>query len=232
MNPNLISMSVNEKDDSKDEKGVKTWMNNPLRYAGVTFYQSGYDERTLADGTTVEFTTLQVVTNNGWMIPYVCCMIVGTGMIAHFLIILLRFINRGQRKPAEDEIVVAEAVGVATESQKKHKRGKQKKKHSHPELVASELSQKKYSTGFILSIALSLFFVLLYCGYYAGKSVPKSADINLSEFASLPALDGGRVQPLNSIARIKLRQISNRQTYFDTNGKRQPAIKLMLEILA
>jgi len=54
----------------------KIWMNNPLRYSGETFYQSGMNR--LEDGR--ELTILQVVTNYGWMIPYVCCMFTVVGL--------------------------------------------------------------------------------------------------------------------------------------------------------
>ncbi len=67
-------------------------MNAPLRYAGETFYQSGFDDGECAPA--VKSTTLQVVTNFGWMIPYVACMIVITGMLAQFLITLGRFLKR------------------------------------------------------------------------------------------------------------------------------------------
>ena len=33
----------------------------------------------------MKFTTLSVVTNQGWMIPYLGCMIVATGLAGHFL---------------------------------------------------------------------------------------------------------------------------------------------------
>ncbi len=65
-------------------------MNEPLRYAGETFYQSGY--RVDADGA--EVTDLQVVTNTGWMIPYVACMLVVIGMLYHFGVTLVRFLKR------------------------------------------------------------------------------------------------------------------------------------------
>ncbi|MBC7821077.1 MAG: cytochrome c biogenesis protein ResB, partial [Planctomycetaceae bacterium] len=78
------------------------WMNNPLRYAGETFYQSGF---TQADGK--EYTTLQVVTNSGWMIPYVACMIVAVGMLFQFSVTLLRFLDRRTR-----EIKVVEKMTV------------------------------------------------------------------------------------------------------------------------
>jgi hypothetical protein len=77
-----------------DRGEIRIWMNNPLRYSGETFYQSGYfrDPR-----TGIEQTTLQVVTNTGWMIPYVACMLVATGMFAHFWNTLLRFLQRQSR---------------------------------------------------------------------------------------------------------------------------------------
>jgi hypothetical protein len=70
------------------DREVLIWMNNPLRYAGLTFYQQTFDERT--ERTTV----LQVVKNPGWMIPYVSCMLVATGMLAHFGVVLVRFLRR------------------------------------------------------------------------------------------------------------------------------------------
>ena len=63
---------VNEGDGIDRE--LRIWMNNPLRYAKRTFYQSGY----LPDD---EGTVLQVVRNDSWMIPYLSCMIVFIGMI-------------------------------------------------------------------------------------------------------------------------------------------------------
>ncbi|MCI0683951.1 MAG: cytochrome c biogenesis protein ResB, partial [Gemmataceae bacterium] len=67
------------------------WMNNPLRLFGDTFYQSGYHEPSYFFG---ERSTLSVVTNGGWMIPYVCCMIVAVGLLFQFCQTLWRFLTR------------------------------------------------------------------------------------------------------------------------------------------
>jgi hypothetical protein len=69
------------------DREVRIWMNNPLRYAGLTFYQSSF-----LDGDTG--TVLQVVRNVGWMVPYVSCMIVGMGMAGHFGQHLLEFLRK------------------------------------------------------------------------------------------------------------------------------------------
>ncbi len=69
------------------ERDVKISMNNPLRYQGRTFYQSAF----LPDNSG---TILQVVENAGWLIPYIACVIVATGLVAQFGGHLKRFIRR------------------------------------------------------------------------------------------------------------------------------------------
>jgi cytochrome c biogenesis protein ResB len=59
------------------DRDVVISMNQPLRYAGETFYQSAFKEN---DSGTV----LQVVRNPGWLLPYISCSLVGLGMIIHF----------------------------------------------------------------------------------------------------------------------------------------------------
>ena len=70
-------------------------MNNPLRYGGETFYQN---EFRINPETGIESTIIQVVVNTGWVIPYVACMLVAVGMLAHFLITLTRFFTRRQNE--------------------------------------------------------------------------------------------------------------------------------------
>ena len=87
--PKNYSSLVQLKDPAQNvDREVLIWMNNPLRYAGTTFYQADFDQST--ELTTV----LQVVTNPGWMAPYVACMLVATGMLAHFGMLLVRFSRR------------------------------------------------------------------------------------------------------------------------------------------
>lgn len=69
------------------ERELRIWMNNPLRYARRTFYQSGYMP---GDSGTI----LQVVRNDTWMIPYLACMIVFVGMTAQFMQSLKRYLGR------------------------------------------------------------------------------------------------------------------------------------------
>jgi hypothetical protein len=71
-----------------EDREVLIYMNNPLRYGGETFYQSGYDER------DPKITILQVVHNPSWLTPYLACLLVGVGLAVQFLSHLLRFVRQ------------------------------------------------------------------------------------------------------------------------------------------
>src|SRR5271166_1182602 len=80
-------------DDGRDNREVRIFMNNPLRYAGRAFYQAGYANN---DRTTV----LQVVRNPSWRIPYVSCALIVLGLAAQFAIHLSAFFRRRPGAPA------------------------------------------------------------------------------------------------------------------------------------
>ena len=62
-------------------------MNEPLRYGGLTFYQSSFDPDNLGS-------ILQVVRNPGWLTPYFSCLLVGLGLTVQFLSHLIPFAKR------------------------------------------------------------------------------------------------------------------------------------------
>ena len=76
--------------DSGVDEIKRVSMNEPLRYNNETFYQAGHAE--LGDGR--ELSTLQIVRNTGWLIPYVSCTFVGIGLLMHFLSNFVRFAER------------------------------------------------------------------------------------------------------------------------------------------
>jgi ResB-like family len=69
---------------------VLIYMNNPLRYSGLTFYQAGFDNN---DHTTI----LQVVRNPSWLVPYIACSAIALGLIIQFMIHLVGFVGRRRR---------------------------------------------------------------------------------------------------------------------------------------
>jgi ResB-like family len=70
---------------NETDRTITISMNQPLRYRGETFYQSG------VNGPS---TILQVVRNPGWMLPYLSCLLVGLGMLIHFTMNLTKFLDQ------------------------------------------------------------------------------------------------------------------------------------------
>ncbi len=78
--------------DGLDDREVLIYMNNPLRYAGLTFYQASFEPGN--DKVTV----LQVVRNPSWVIPYVACGLMTLGLMWQFGIHLFAFMAK-RRSP-------------------------------------------------------------------------------------------------------------------------------------
>jgi hypothetical protein len=92
--PKDYSSFIHLTDSSQNEnRDVRIYMNHPLHYAGETFYQSQVS--TIQNKPA---TVLQVVRNPGWLMPYISCFLVATGMLIHFGINLSRFVERRAAK--------------------------------------------------------------------------------------------------------------------------------------
>jgi hypothetical protein len=76
-----------QRPDTGEDREVLIYMNNPLRFAGETFYQASFD-------TDDRGSILQVVHNPGWITPYLGCALVGIGLIMQFLMHLVPFLKR------------------------------------------------------------------------------------------------------------------------------------------
>ena len=70
------------------------YMNHPLRYEGLTFYQSGLDNN---DTTTI----LQVVRNPGWLLPYISVLLMGLGMCLQFGLHFYKFLKKRKTQVAK-----------------------------------------------------------------------------------------------------------------------------------
>jgi hypothetical protein len=85
--PKNFSSVVHLTDSGRNEqRDVTVSMNDPLRYGGETFYQSGWIP---GDRGTI----LQVVRNPGWLMPYISCAMVAVGMLIHFGLHLVGFLR-------------------------------------------------------------------------------------------------------------------------------------------
>ncbi len=179
---------------------LSTSMNNPIRYAGETIYQSSYDPNNL------KTTVLQVVSNAGWMIPYVACMIIAAGMLVHFLQMIVRFVYRREDEARKN----AAAEGAVTRRS-----------------VMSDWSR--------IEVLVPALLVLLAAGYVVGKARPAKeppSEMKIHEFAKLPVAYGGRTQPMDSLASNALRTLSGKETYEDDRfDKKQPAVRWLLDVI-
>jgi len=209
-------------DSSGDETPIRIWMNNPLRYAGETFYQSSYR---IDHETGEESTILQIVTNTGWMAPYVSCMLVVTGMLAHFWITLMRFLRRRTESAVGNaKVVVAELAETPTKG-----RGKKRRRNEESN------KQQTASNQGLTSVVVPAIVVLVAAIWVLGKARSPSESpegFNLAEFGKLPVVFQGRVKPFDTLARNALRKTSDYNSYKDDEGERQPAVRWLLDMIA
>jgi hypothetical protein len=93
-----------------EDREVEIFMNNPLRYDGMAFYQASFEP-----GDTV--TVLQVVKNPSWLTPYLACLMVGLGLTVQFMIHLVEF-TRKRMNPAAAATTDVKAKAKNNQSRK------------------------------------------------------------------------------------------------------------------
>ena len=201
------------------QREVVISMNDPLRYGGETFYQGGFDPRT--DSTTI----LQVVHNPGWIIPYISCILVGLGMVVHFGIYLVQFLTRRVRG-----ISVKPPVPVAGTEPVPLPPMAPVPEHGEPAPQVKVLKAPGEAGSFLPWVILAI--ISLYLLSAVMRMNPPQTPYNLDAFAKIPVVEGGRVKPLETFARVQLRQISHRETFIDIDGNTQPAIRWYLDVIA
>jgi ABC-type transport system involved in cytochrome c biogenesis permease subunit len=187
---------------------VNISMNAPLRYRGEAFFQAGFDE-TAAPGA-VQTTFLQVVRNPGWFLPYLSCVLVTGGMILHFLIVLIPFLRRqihgGARKTVSDSDMAKLDAQTRPEP---------------------EGPKQPWMMRWMPAFAVGLG-VLMVLGTLA--PAPKDANgLDFSDVRATPVVEDGRLKPLDSAARVYLRQLNKRETFTDDRKESRSAIQWYLD---
>ncbi len=203
-------------DSEKDEeREARIWMNNPLRYRGETFYQSEYGIDPI---TRKEMTILQVVSNTGWMIPYVSCMIVVVGMMYHFSLTLLRFLRR---RSAQQKLALAQPV--ATRIKGTGKRG-----------FDVPTSPDSGWSGWMGPIAVTACFAFWLLSV-ARLPEHKPDTFDFEKFGRIPVVANGRLKPLDALARSSLRVITDREEITlgeGKNARKLSATEWLLDVMA
>ncbi|TWU57256.1 cytochrome c biogenesis protein [Rubripirellula reticaptiva] len=199
-------------DDTGEDRNERIWMNNPLRYRGETFYQSSFD--TLPSGQ--EVTSIQVVRNSGWLIPYVACSITALGMLAHFLGTLTRFLKRRERETRVEREELAAFAG---------------KRPAQWPVYATV-------TGFGVLAMMAL--VPWTAVMNTARPAARMQSFDFYTAGKMPVQFGGRVMPLDAYARQTLKAISNKESLpLDTapsgikgrvEGRKLSAIQWLMEV--
>ncbi len=102
--PKNFESRVEVENPGKGEKRVvDIYMNQPLRYGGLTFYQFQMGREQLEAGGRGT-SALQVVRNPSWLGPYFGTVLVFGGLMVQFLIHLVGFVGRRSRATANAAI--------------------------------------------------------------------------------------------------------------------------------
>ncbi len=218
--------------DGSELLATRIWMNNPLRFRGETYYQSEFRAKGMP-GVEADTTTLQVVTNKGWMIPYVSCMIVAVGMLHQFSMSLFRFVRRRSRAVPATVVTEAATTGSPLDERMAAVEGaarKQRRPRREPDVVEDvELGRLPAATWLPLAVVI---VAALWVGSKAARPLPEHRDMNIEAAGKLPVMEAGRCKPLDTVARSTLRVLAKRETFLDSNETRQPAIRWLLDVIS
>ena len=179
----------------------RVWMNNPMRFDGETFYQSEFYSAAIAGVNT---TGLQVVTNAGWLVPYLACVFAGLGMFVHFGYTFVRFSGRFDRELDSDEreVMLADADERTLT-----------KLQSNKTLAAKSPVAAKAKRVTLMNLIVPAIVVvfLACCSYkYAVPPVAASGATDWYAAGQIPMQEGGRLMPLDSVAKRFLQTLSGR----------------------
>jgi len=210
----------------------RIWMNNPMRYRGETFYQSSFSPKELVGKDT---TGLQVVSNAGWLVPYISCAFAALGMLAHFGSTFIRFASRFERESTRSSTAQSTAVQVDLAPRKNDKRTLDKKDTASttiheerretspgsPNWWESARQARRGVAGWLLPLAV----ITVVGGMFAMAAVePKSSPdaIDWYQAGNLPMQHEGRIKPIDSVARNLLQSLSGQTSVIvnaDDEGK-------------
>lgn len=198
--------------ETNEEEQFTVWMNNPLRYEGETFYQTGHQE--LA-GT--EISTISVVRNTGWMLPYIACMIVTFGMFAQFWQTLSRYLarfGRSKAAAAESPADTADTTAAADTDNPFNMSGNTPA--AKPQVAASTALSAEKPASSIRSLLVPALITVVCLAWLAKESrvpAPKAEAFNMYQFEQMPVAWRGRAQPIDSYARAELLKTSHKSTF-------------------
>ena len=194
--------------DGRDDREVLIYMNNPLRYSGLTFYQAGFQNNDLT-------TILQVVRNPSWLFPYIACGVMTLGLLVQFGIHLVGFISKRRQagrveSPAEQRVSSRGPNREITQSTEGR--------------TASAWSAGKAFPLLVLLLTVAAVVVSLFPPHPRGE-------YDFNAFGRLPTLVNGRIKPLDTVARTTLLVLQGRQRVTAPDGTPVSPSEWLLDVL-
>ncbi len=210
----------------KVDREVLIWMNHPLRYEGETFYQQGFDPR------NSRVTTLQIVRNPSWLMPYAALIIAVVGLVLQFGNQLLTFLERQLRAGASQAIGAAGSL-VAFPVMPAKAAGVARSAANGPSPRSMPLLSRSREYGLwdrLIPWGVGITFVIVVISSLRLATMRQQAPYNLTAFGQLPVMAEGRAVPLDTLARTSLKIIRARESAL-VDGKSVPATQWLLDVL-
>ncbi len=198
------------------DREVLIWMNHPLRYEGETFYQQGFDPK------NDRVTTLQIVRNPSWLMPYAALAIAIIGLVLQFGSHLVTFLRRQLSGGVPQGTRGESAARVATSSKSKQKQPATP--DSYVLVPAGSAWDRLVPAGVVLACLVGLVMQ-----FHSASESPKTP-FDLAGFGQLPVNYDGRPMPIDTLARTSLKIIRARDTAM-VDGKSVPATQWLLDLL-
>ncbi len=192
-------------------------MNEPLRYRGEAFFQSSFtpDEKG---------TILQVVRNPGWLLPYISCVLVTVGMLVHFGIYLSAFLVRTFLQPVTfSSAETSQLTGTQPVASTASRRVRQ----GTAAIAASAVLSTAWWIPWVAAGSAALYVV---AAAWPRSVSPGQVDVRRA--SSLPVVDGGRLKPLDTVARVNLRLMNHAESLRGNDGRPLSALQVFFEIAA
>lgn len=115
---NFASRIRIENPEKHESRETDIYMNNPLRYAGLTFFQYQMEAEEMHRSGEAS-STFQVVRNPGWLTPYLACGLVALGLVIQFMTHLVKFAMKRSAPSAAKPGKTPKRDGAAAEKNEK-----------------------------------------------------------------------------------------------------------------
>ncbi len=202
--------------DNRSSLDGHIWMNNPMRFEGETFYQAEFLEKgteIMRGGPRIEkdTTVLQVVTNAGWLMPYIACAFAALGMLGHFGSTFTRFASRFDR----ERLMSSGRSGPRTAATAAGRKNDAASKSIsltqgfEPSIWRDAANARQGIAGWLIPL-LVVSIVGGMFAYAAQKPTVNPDEQDWYSAGALPVQHEGRIKPLDSVARNTLIALSGR----------------------